>query len=53
MSTHKVNIDVQEIAYCMERVRKELSLIEYIVQQALLEGEDDGNNVDQRVDGVG
>ena len=36
MSVHSVKIEVQEMAACIQSIRKELDIIEYIVQQSLI-----------------
>ena len=53
MTTHKLRIDVQEIASCIQKIRDELVLIEYIFQQSLIKECKDGDNMDKGVDGVG
>ena len=37
MSEHTVKIEIQEMAACIQAIRKELDIIEYIVQQSLME----------------
>jgi len=37
MSEHRLCIDVQELAVCIQNIRKELEMIEFIVQQSLIE----------------
>jgi len=37
MSEHMVKIEIQEMAACIQAIRKELDIIEYIVQQSLIE----------------
>jgi hypothetical protein len=53
MSEHRLNIDVHEIAQAIKEIREGCTLIEYIIQQALLEDVNNGNNMDKRVAGVG
>jgi len=53
MSEHKLNLDVQELAHAIKEIREGVDLIEYIVQQALIEDVNNGNNVDKIVAGVG
>ena len=53
MSDHKLGVDVQVMAGCIQSIRKHLDLMEKLFQESLLEECNDGDNVDKRVDGVG
>ena len=53
MSSHSIKIDVQEVAYCVRRIQKELDLIDYIFQQSLMEesnGKTDGERKEREED---
>lgn len=46
MSVHKIPLDVQEVAKAIESIKRELELVEFLIQQALLgEIEDERANV--------
>ena len=51
MAEHAVNIEVQEMAACIQAIRKELDIIEYIVQQSLIKEVNNGDNVDKGMAG--
>ena len=53
MSGHKLDVDVQVMAGCIQTIRKHLDLMEKLFQKSLIEEVKDGDNVDKRVDGVG
>ena len=46
MSDHNLRIDIQEMAACIQKIRVELEVIEYIFQQSLIKECKDGDNVD-------
>jgi len=46
MTTHKLRIDVQEMAAAIQKIRAELEVIEFIFQQSLIKECKDGDNVD-------
>ena len=48
MSVHSVKIEVQEMAACIQSIRKELDIIEYIVQQSLISEKENENAAGQR-----
>ena len=53
MSDHRLDVDVQIMAGCIESIRKHLDLMEQLFQKSLIEEVNNGDNVDKRVDGVG
>ena len=42
MSDHSLRIDVQEVAQCFKEIRASLDVMEYIIQQSLIEENKDG-----------
>jgi len=48
MSGHVVKMEIQEMAACIQTIRKELDLIEFIVQQSLISEKENGNGESNR-----